>query len=144
MPHLFFTKIASEQLELCQRECHGDFDQGPVNANHIEQWCNKKRAIKRHEVSEQIWFKTCTQGYITELHFHPDGRVDEFTLFDRFHINGHWQLRHGILEVVLFKAENQYKFQVIANRIHPVHSAIEYKNGERHAYLKLGQLNPSM
>ncbi|WP_087018377.1 hypothetical protein [Thaumasiovibrio subtropicus] len=105
-------------------------------------WLKTKRAMTTEDVANTLWIKTCTAGYITELHFHPNGTLDEFRLFDRFHTEGHWQLADGLLHVTIFKGENRYTHCVVANKTSNIHSAIEYKNDQLHAYLKHAQVKP--
>ncbi|MDD9155656.1 hypothetical protein PVK64_05590 [Aliivibrio sp. S4TY2] len=102
-------------------------------------WGRDKRDFSFDEIFESHWIKTCTAGYITELIFKADGSVTEFTLFDRLKTVGHWKLDDGLLHVSIFKDENQYDFIIVANVKVNIHSAIEYKNGELHSYLKLAQ-----
>ncbi|MBM7035408.1 hypothetical protein [Vibrio ulleungensis] len=106
----------------------------------FQTWHGNKRALTTEDVISGQWVKTCTAGYITELSFNQDGRVDEFRLFDRFHTKGNWTLEHGILSVQIMKGENQYQFDVVGNSDVNIHSAIERKNGRLHSYLKLMQI----
>ncbi|EAR53557.1 hypothetical protein SKA34_10500 [Photobacterium sp. SKA34] len=105
-------------------------------------WLETKRNFERNEIVEQVWIKTCSAGYITELRLHDDGTIDEYTLFNRLHTTGYWELVDGAIEIEIKKAESTYRFAVFANRHANIHSAIEYKNGELHSYLKLAQTRP--
>ncbi|MGR5067449.1 MULTISPECIES: hypothetical protein [Vibrio] len=55
----------------------------------------------------------------------------------------HWiqlclrELDGGELNITIYKGENAYELSVVGNREPSIHSAIEYKNGEVHSYLKL-------
>ncbi|MGF1755311.1 hypothetical protein L4C33_17170 [Vibrio makurazakiensis] len=103
-------------------------------------WVNTKRALKSEEVADSVWIKSCTGGYITELHFQSDGTLTEFRLFDRFKTVGTWQEKEGLLHVTIVKGDNQYQFIIVGNADVNIHSAVEYKNGELHSYLKLAQV----
>lgn len=103
-------------------------------------WRQQKRELTNDDVSDRVWVKSCPAGYITEVHFHPNGRLKEYRLFDRFETSGRWRLNNGLLEVSIEKGDNQYRLVVIANRGENIHSAIEYKNDELHSYLKLVQV----
>lgn len=106
----------------------------------FQTWCEGKRELTINDVSGRVWVKSCPAGYITEVHFHLDGTLNEYRLFDRFETSGRWNLNSGLLEVAIEKGENQYRFAVVANRSQNIHSAIEYKNDELHSYLKLVQV----
>ncbi|HIF9293923.1 TPA: hypothetical protein ACX6Q7_001828 [Photobacterium damselae] len=110
--------------------------------DHMNQWLESKRNFSLEEVYQQVWLKTCSAGYITELYFHADGSVDEYTLFNRLHTQGYWQLVDGVIEVTIYKNDNTYQFAIIANQFSNIHSAIEYKNQQLHSYLKVAQIKP--
>lgn len=103
-------------------------------------WVDEKRDIDVIDVADTHWMKTCTGGYITEVIFHTDGTLNEYRLFDRFETTGKWSLESGVLQVAIFKGENRYDFAVVGNASVNIHSAVEYKNGELHSYLKLAQI----
>lgn len=109
----------------------------------LNQWLATKRNFQRSEVAAQRWIKTCSAGYITELILHPNGSLEEFTLFKREKTHGEWQLVDGLIELYIEKGDNTYRCAVVANQGSSIHSAIEYKNGELHAYLKLAQMRPA-
>ncbi|RWX55579.1 hypothetical protein [Photobacterium chitinilyticum] len=109
---------------------------------NMHDWLATKRNFSPDEIASQQWIKTCSAGYITELTFFPDGRLDEYTLFNRQRTTGRWELIDGVIEMVIYKGEDQYRCAVLANRTVNIHSAIEYKNGELHSYLKLAQTRP--
>ncbi|MEZ8824309.1 hypothetical protein AB6E04_08090 [Vibrio amylolyticus] len=111
-------------------------------SDEYEQWRRGKADIMDNEVLESPWIKTCTEGYITELIFYSDGTLDEYKLFDRLHTTGQWKLEDGLLIVRIIKGENQYEFTVIGQSENSLYSAIEYKNGELHSYLKLVPTRP--
>ncbi|CEO41197.1 hypothetical protein C0Z01_03535 [Photobacterium kishitanii] len=108
----------------------------------MNQWLETKRNFQLDEICEQYWIKTCSAGYITELRLHANGTLDEYTLFNRLHTQGHWQLVDGVIEIEIIKGDNRYRCAVYANRYVSIHSAIEYKNDELHSYLKLAQTRP--
>ncbi|MCP3701037.1 MAG: hypothetical protein GY920_21470 [Aliivibrio sp.] len=110
-----------------------------ITETEFAMWEGEKRDFSFDEAFESHWIKTCTAGYITELIFKADGSLTEFTLFNRLKTVGHWVLDEGLLYVSIFKGENQYDFIIVANDKVNIHSAIEYKNGELHSYLKLAQ-----
>ncbi|MGF1687268.1 hypothetical protein L4C36_11330 [Photobacterium japonica] len=105
-------------------------------------WLATKRNFHHDEIASQRWIKSCSAGYITELVLYPNGTLEEFTLFKREKTVGEWQLVDGILELRIEKGANAYQCAVVANQDSSIHSAIEYKNGELHAYLKLAQMRP--
>jgi hypothetical protein len=92
------------------------------------------------DIEDCHWIKSCSEGYITEVIFHRDGRLTEYRLFDRFETQGNWKLDNGILKADIIKAENRYTFNVIGNANINIHSAVELKNNELHSYLKLAQV----
>ncbi|PTO77539.1 hypothetical protein [Vibrio splendidus] len=102
-------------------------------------WRDTKRDFTVSDIESRVWVKSCPGGYITEVHFNADGSLIEYRLFDRFETTGQWQLRDGLLHVEILKGENRYQFSVVACADLNIHSAVEYKNGELHSYLKLVQ-----
>ncbi|PSW20625.1 hypothetical protein C9I98_07180 [Photobacterium sanctipauli] len=108
----------------------------------LNDWLTTKRQFSSDEITTQHWIKTCCAGYITEVKLHPDGSLEEYTLFNRLPTTGNWQLVDGAIELSIFKGDNHYRSVVFANKNSSIHSAIEYKNGELHAYLKLAQTRP--
>ncbi|MBC7004689.1 hypothetical protein BIZ37_19180 [Photobacterium sp. BZF1] len=112
--------------------------------DELQAWLTGKRDFSRAELTQQHWIKTCTAGYTTELVLHPNGSLDEFTLFRRQKTIGEWQLVNGMLELVIYKDDNRYTSTVVANQGSSIHSAIEYKNEQLHAYLKLAQTRPQV
>ncbi len=116
-------------------------DTGIVRFNN---WIDSKRTFLPEEITSQHWIKSCSKGYITELIFHDNGSLDEYTLFERLKTTGRWVLNDGILELEIRKDDNVYKSSVIAHWEAPMHSAVEYKNDELHAYLKLVQTRPHL
>jgi hypothetical protein len=117
-----------------------EVDDLDIDSADLEQWQRCKRAISESDVSNSHWIKTCTGGYITEVCFHSDGTLEEFRLFDRFATKGCWKVEDGLLNVDIYKGENHYHFSVVGNGEINIHSAVEYKNGELHSYLKLAQV----
>lgn len=61
---------------------------------------------------------------------------------DCFETRGTWFLADGILHVKIVKGNNRYSFGVVGNADVNIHSAVEHKNEELHAYLKLAQIKP--
>ena len=102
-------------------------------------WRDTKRDFTVSDIESRVWVKSCPGGYITEVHFNADGSLTEYRLFDRFETTGQWQLKDGLLHVEILKGENRYQFAVVARSDLNIHSAVEYKNGELHSYLKLVQ-----
>ncbi|MEZ8385036.1 hypothetical protein AB6C98_15345, partial [Vibrio splendidus] len=98
-----------------------------------------KRDFTVSDIESRVWVKSCPGGYITEVHFNADGSLIEYRLFDRFETTGQWQLKDGLLHVEILKGDNRYQFAVVARADLNIHSAVEYKNGELHSYLKLVQ-----
>lgn len=147
-----FEKKTLQLLQLFYRETErvrlfGLADLPPLALEQQQQqqmnlWLETKRNFTADEIFEQYWIKTCSAGYITELRLHADGTLDEYTLFNRLHTTGYWELVDGVIEIEIHKEENTYRCGVFANRYSNIHSAIEYKNGELHSYLKLAQTRP--
>ncbi|MCW8328686.1 hypothetical protein MD588_07680 [Photobacterium sp. SDRW27] len=135
---LFFRE--SERARLLDVDALPELNSHEQTSMH--EWLAGKRNFSRDEISPQHWIKTCSAGYITELILHPDGSLDEFTLFNRQRTAGFWELVDGVIEIEIYKGENRYRSAVIANKNTNIHSAIEYKNGELHSYLKLAQTRP--
>ncbi|MEZ8783064.1 hypothetical protein AB6D77_10450 [Vibrio splendidus] len=102
-------------------------------------WRDTKRDFTVSDIESRVWVKSCPGGYITEVHFNADGSLTEYRLFDRFETTGQWQLADGLLHVEILKGDNRYLFAVVARVDLNIHSAVEYKNGELHSYLKLVQ-----
>ncbi|CAH6930114.1 conserved hypothetical protein [Vibrio chagasii] len=102
-------------------------------------WRETKRDFVVRDIENRVWVKSCPAGYITEVHFKADGTLTEYRLFDRFKTVGQWQLKDGLLHVEITKGDNRYEFAVVARADLNIHSAVEYKNGELHSYLKLVQ-----
>jgi UPF0176 protein len=105
-------------------------------------WQAAKRAFDEDEITGQQWTKTCTDGHITEINFHADHTVEEFTLFKREKTVGKWELVDGLLEVEIEAGGALYTFSIIANKENSIHSAVEYENKDLHTYLKIMQLIP--
>lgn len=133
--------------QLYLRECETkelvDVSQIPLGlaqSTEFQLWLDTKRDIKREDVENTHWIKTCTGGYITELIFHNDGLLEEFRLFDRFETTGQWSLDDGVLLVEIHKGQNRYNLAVIGNASVNIHSAVELKNDELHSYLKVAQI----
>lgn len=102
-------------------------------------WQENKRDFVIPDIENRVWVKSCPAGYITEVQFKADGTLTEYRLFDRFKTTGRWQLKGGLLHVEITKGDNLYEFAVVARADLNIHSAVEYKNGELHSYLKLVQ-----
>ncbi|USH04919.1 hypothetical protein K6Q96_24785 [Grimontia kaedaensis] len=117
-------------------------DVSDVDAIALFDWMSSKRSFSASEVRGQRWIKTCSAGYVTELLLNEDGTLEEFTLFNRLPTKGWWKLEQGVLDLEILKNDNTYRSRVIANKSVNIHSAIEYKNGELHSYLKLAQVMP--
>ncbi|NOI77198.1 hypothetical protein F0224_16040 [Vibrio coralliilyticus] len=136
-------------LPLFWRESHEELrelkniDETVQACDRYEAWLDKKRQLTLCDIQETHWIKSCTGGYITEVVFNADGTLEEYRLFDRFPTQGHWQLHDGTLDVEIYKADNCYTFAVVGCQAVNIHSAIEYKNGELHSYLKLAQVKPN-
>ncbi len=135
-------------LQLYLRESDGapiqelcDFDPALEQSTLFNDWKASKREIRLDEVVDRCWIKSCTAGYITEVYMHADGTLDEYTLFDRLHTNGVWELVEGVLHLTIRKGENTYQMSIVGNRNPAIHSAIEYKNGQVHSYLKLAAIS---
>ncbi|AJR06275.1 hypothetical protein C9J03_13775 [Photobacterium gaetbulicola] len=108
----------------------------------LQVWLAGKRDFALEELTQQHWIKTCSAGHTTELVLYPNGCLEEFTLFRRQKTAGEWQLINGMLVLSIYKDDNRYTSTVIANLGSSIHSAIEYKNDQLHAYLKLAQTRP--
>lgn len=143
-------QVNNSYLQLFMRESSTaamlDIDRLPhvsdVDAVALFDWMSGKRSFSSQDVSGQRWIKSCSAGYVTELQLNADGSLEEYTLFNRRPARGFWRLEQGILELEIEKDGNRYQSRVIANKSFNIHSAIEYKNGELHAYLKLAQVMP--
>ncbi|ERM60612.1 hypothetical protein [Vibrio cyclitrophicus] len=131
-----YCREQQDQTLLAKHDLDSDLSE---SADYLK-WCESKRNFVEEDVLGQTWVKSCPAGYITEVHFHFDGSLTEYRLFDRFETQGHWQLRDGLLHVEILKGENHYQFAVVARADLNIHSTVEYKNGELHSYLKLVQV----
>ncbi len=131
-----YCRECAEQT-LIERE---QLDSTLAQSNDYAVWRATKRPLTQQDVIESHWVKSCTAGYITELYFNADGSLTEHRLFDRFETQGQWRIEHGLLHIEITKADNRYQFGVVGNATPNIHSAIEYKNGELHSYLKLAQV----
>ncbi|MCW4447130.1 hypothetical protein OHV10_23200 [Vibrio splendidus] len=116
-----------------------DLDIGLYDNKGFLAWRDTKRDFTVSDIESRVWVKSCPGGYITEVHFNADGSLTEYRLFDRFETTGQWQLADGLLHVEILKGDNRYQFAVVARVDLNIHSAVEYKNGELHSYLKLVQ-----
>jgi hypothetical protein len=112
------------------------------NSPEFKKWLATRRIFALEEVADTVWVKTCTAGYITELHLHKDGTAEEYTLFSRKLVPGTWQLTDGQIEVTLAADDHRYRFAVIANAKSSIHAAVEYCDNDIHSYLKIMQLKP--
>lgn len=117
-----------------------DLDTSLYDSEEYLHWRVTKRDFVISDIENRVWVKSCPSGYITEVHFHADGTLNEYRLFDRFETKGHWYLKDGLLHVEIIKGDNRYQFAVVANGDLNIHSAVEYKNEELHSYLKLVQV----
>ena len=117
-----------------------DLDTSLYDSEEYLNWRVTKRDFVISDIENRVWVKSCPGGYITEVHFHNDGTLNEYRLFDRFETKGHWYLKDGLLHVEIIKGDNRYQFAVVANGNVNIHSAVEYKNEELHSYLKLVQV----
>ena len=117
-----------------------DLDTSLYDSEEYLNWRVTKRDFVIRDIENRVWVKSCPGGYITEVHFHADGTLNEYRLFDRFETKGHWYLKDGLLHVEIIKGDNRYQFAVVANGDLNIHSAVEYKNDELHSYLKLVQV----
>ena len=117
-----------------------DLDTSLYDSEEYLNWRVTKRDFVISDIENRVWVKSCPGGYITEVHFHADGTLNEYRLFDRFETKGHWYLKDGLLHVEIIKGDNRYQFAVVANGDLNIHSAVEYKNEELHSYLKLVQV----
>ncbi|MGR5236001.1 hypothetical protein [Vibrio alfacsensis] len=135
-------------IQLYLRETEGapikdtaDLEASLADAERFLKWKANKRDIRLEEVTDRCWIKSCTGGYITEVHLHAHGSLDEYTLFDSLHTTGHWELEEGVLHITIHKGSNTYQLSVVGSCRPAIHSAIEYKNGEIHSYLKLAPVS---
>ncbi|MGR5558518.1 hypothetical protein ACQKQC_19785 [Vibrio fortis] len=117
-----------------------DLDTSLYDSEEYLNWRVTKRDFVISDIENRVWVKSCPGGYITEVHFHADGTLNEYRLFDRFETKGYWYLKYGLLHVEIIKGDNRYQFAVVANGDLNIHSAVEYKNEELHSYLKLVQV----
>lgn len=140
----------TKQQTLLQLYCREQTDQPLISRTDVNialydseaflAWRETKRDFVINDIENRVWVKSCSGGYITEVHFHNDGTLNEYRLFDRFETKGHWYLKEGLLHVEIIKGDNRYQFAVVANGDLNIHSAVEYKNEELHSYLKLAQV----
>ena len=114
----------------------------PQQQAAMHDWLATKRNFSLDEITSQHWIKTCSAGYVTELILYPDGCLEELALFNRMRATGSWKLVDGMIELEIDRGEDRYRSAVIANKPNNIHSAIEYKNGKLHSYLKLAQTRP--
>ncbi|WP_016768284.1 hypothetical protein, partial [Vibrio cyclitrophicus] len=105
-----YCREQQDQTLLAKHDLDSDLSE---SADYLK-WCESKRNFVEEDVLGQTWVKSCPAGYITEVHFHFDGSLTEYRLFDRFETQGHWQLRDGLLHVEILKGENHYQFSVVA------------------------------
>lgn len=149
------TELSSDtkQQILLQLYCREQTDQTLIPRTELDidlydseaflVWRATKRDFVTSDIENRVWVKSCPAGYITEVHFHSDGSLTEYRLFDRFETQGHWLLKSGLLQVEIDKGDNRYQFDVVARKDLNIHSAVEYKNQELHSYLKLVQVEAS-
>ncbi len=116
-----------------------DLDTSLYDSEAFLTWRETKRDFVIRDIESRVWVKSCQGGYITEVHFKADGTLIEYRLFDRFKTVGRWQLKDGLLHAEITKGDNRYEFAVVARADLNIHSAVEYKNGGLHLYLKLVQ-----
>ena len=135
---LFFRE--SDRVRLLDLEALPELT--PQQQADMQEWLATKRNFSPDEITSQHWVKTCSAGYVTEVILHPDGSLDEFTLFNRRRHSGSWKLVDGLIELDIDQGENHYRCAVVANKNTNIHSAIEYRNGKLHSYLKLAQTRP--
>jgi hypothetical protein len=145
--------MSNNQQTLLQLYCREQQDQTLLSKHDLDselsesadylKWCESKRNFVEEDVFGRTWVKSCPAGYITEVHFHSDGSLTEYRLFDRFETQGNWLLKSGLLQVEINKGDNRYQFDVVACKDLNIHSAVEYKNQELHSYLKLVQVEAS-
>ncbi|PSW06576.1 hypothetical protein [Photobacterium lipolyticum] len=135
---LFFRE--TDRARLLETDALPDLDE--EQHQKVNLWLENKRNFTLDEIARQHWIKTCSAGYITELLMRDDGTLEESSLFNRTKTRGHWALVDGVIEIEISKGDNRYHCAVIANKTVNIHSAIEYKNGELHSYLKLIQTRP--
>ncbi|MGF1824384.1 hypothetical protein L4D17_04825 [Vibrio splendidus] len=135
---IFLQLYCREQTEL-PLISRIDLDIDLYDSEGFLAWRDTKRDFTVSDIESRVWVKSCPGGYITEVHFNADGSLTEYRLFDRFETTGQWQLKDGLLHVEILKGENRYQFAVVARADLNIHSAVEYKNGELHSYLKLVQ-----
>nr|WP_244556729.1 hypothetical protein [Enterovibrio nigricans] len=117
-------------------------DVSDVDAIALFDWMASKRSFSGSELKGHRYIKSCSAGYVTELCLHENGTLEEYTLFNRLPTKGTWKLEQGILDLEIMKGGNTYNSRVIANKAVNIHSAIEYKNTDLHAYVKLAQVMP--
>lgn len=143
--------MKSEQIlqQLYLRETQGtaildyvELSKASIDEDAFAVWQEQKGEFISQDVSASHWIKTCTGGYVTEVIFHQDGRLQEYTLFERLKTVGSWRIESGFLAIEIHKGDNTYTFYVVKNSELNIHSAIEYKNGELHSYLKLAPIKP--
>lgn len=137
LKQLFYREVYGTPIK--ERE---DALVGSEEQEAYAEWRKSKRDFLKEEVGLSCWIKSCTAGYITEVTFHDNGEVTEFTLFERLKTVGTWTVTAGILSVSIVKGDNHYDFLIVANSTLQIHSAIEYKNNELHSYLKLAPIKP--
>lgn len=101
------------------------------------QWIAGKRAFTEQDVIGQIWLKAYPFGDTCEIHFHPDGTLEESGLFRRNKAKGKWALVQGLLCIEIIKNDSVFKSNVVANYYSNIHSSIEYKDGALYSYQKL-------
>ncbi|MDO6498270.1 hypothetical protein [Photobacterium sanguinicancri] len=121
-----------------------DVDQLPaMNSSEMADfhlWLESKRDFSIADTECRHWIKTCSAGHVTELQLHPNGTLDEFTLFRREQAKGVWCIEDGVIHVELHTAQHVYRYSIYANRTANIHSAVEYRDDSLHAYLKLAQV----
>lgn len=108
----------------------------------LQEWCNSRRKLLRHEAHSQPWVKVADDGNSTEIILSPNGSAKALGIFHSEAASGQWNIQDGVLFVQLQGKENLYEYRVIGNARSNIHSAAEYINGRPHSLVKLIQVKP--
>ncbi len=104
-------------------------------------WSSTKREFTFLEVVEQQWVRSSDNGQFSKLHFLTTNIVVETGIQNPYTYYGIWKISNGMLCVNSTKERDKYCYQIVASSDGDIHSSIEYKNDEIHAYIKLIQIN---
>lgn len=110
--------------------------------SELQQWCNTRRKILKHEAHSQPWVKVADNGNSTEIILSPNGSATAQELFQSDAATGNWNIQDGVLFIQLRGEAHLYEYRVIGNARSNIHSAAEYIDGKPHSMVRLIQVKP--